>query len=204
MTTPRVHTRGFGVSRIAAAGGVLGPAAFIGAWSVGGAIAGRDYSPFDDAISRLAEIGADTRSLMTAGFIAFGVSLPVFGWSLRSRLAGPAWIAAVATGMATLAVAATPLERSDATDTLHAISATAGYMTLAAVPLLAVAPLHRQGHRMLAVSGVAAAFVSTVSLALATSALPTGIFQRIGLTASDLWIVAIAVAMLSGRLEPRA
>ena len=114
--------------------GVAGPLAFISAWTLGAVGTGMDYSSIDDAISRLAAMGADTRWLMTAGFVVFGISLPVFGGALRRTLTGGAWLAAVLTGLATLGVAATPLDRSAAVDTLHGIFATAGYVSLVAVP----------------------------------------------------------------------
>ena len=189
-------------SRTAALGGIIGPAGFIGAWVVGSAVAGSPYSPIDDAISRLAEVGADTRWLMTAGFVTFGLSLPAFGWALRSTLPGRAWIAATATGLATLAVAAAPLEHSATVDTLHGLFASIGYVTLAATPLLAARPLLARGHRRLARAGVAAGITSTVALALTLTDLPTGLFQRIGLTAGDLWILAAAVAIRRGLNSP--
>ena len=43
---------------------------------------------------------------------------------------------AVATGVATLAVAALPLDRSASVDTWHGVAATIGYVTLAATPVL--------------------------------------------------------------------
>lgn len=184
--------------RTAALGGVIGPAGFIGAWAVGAAITSAPYSSIDDAISRLAAVGADTRWLMTAGFVTFGVSLPVYAWALRSRVPGRAWITAAATGVATLAVAATPLDRSDTVDRLHAVFAGIGYLTLAATPLLAARPLLAMGHRRLARTGIAAGVTSALALAATTSGLPTGLFQRVGLTVSDAWIIATAVAITRG------
>ncbi|MGB4746437.1 MAG: DUF998 domain-containing protein, partial [Candidatus Microthrix parvicella] len=49
-------------------GGIVGPAAFIGAW-VAGTVVLDGYSPITDAISRLAAVGADTRWLMSTGFL---------------------------------------------------------------------------------------------------------------------------------------
>jgi len=176
-------------------GGVIGPTGFISAWVIGSAVTTLPYSSMDDAISRLAAVGSDTRWLMTAGFVTFGLSLPTFGWALRSTLPGRAWIAATATGLATLAVAATPLDRSDMVDRLHGLFAGIGYVTLAATPLLAAPPLLAMGHRRLAVSGIAAGVTSTIALALTVTGLPTGLFQRLGLTVSDAWIIAAALAM---------
>ena len=189
--------------RLAALGGVIGPAAFIGGWTVSAAITSDAYSSIDDAISRLAAVGADSRPVMNAGFIGFGIGLPVYAVALRRAIGGRAWVTATAAGIATLAVAATPLDRSSAIDTAHAVAAGIGYIALAATPLLAARPLLRQGHRGLAGLGVAAGAVSGISLILASSSLPTGFFQRLGLTAADLWIVASAVAIASGAVRRR-
>jgi len=187
--------------RRAALGGVIGPASFIGAWAIGAAVTSAPYSSIDDAISRLAAVGSDTRWLMTAGFVAFGVSLPVYAWALRATVPGRAWMTAAATGLATLAVAATPLDRSDTVDRLHSIFAGIGYLTLAATPLLAAAPLRAMGHHRLARFGVAAGLTSGAALALTTSGLPTGLFQRFGLTVSDAWIIATALAISRGVVQ---
>ncbi|HWM22865.1 MAG TPA: DUF998 domain-containing protein [Ilumatobacteraceae bacterium] len=187
--------------RAAALGGVIGPTAFIGAWTVGAVVTTRDYSSIDDAISRLASVGADTRALMTAGFVGFGVALPVYASALRRVVGGPAWLCAAATGLATLGVAATPLEHSATVDTWHAVAAGIGYATLAATPLLAARPLLQHGHRALAAAGVVAGSVSTIALALTTTRLPTGLFQRLGLTATDIWVATSGIAIASGRLR---
>ena len=184
--------------RTAALGGVIGPASFIGAWVVGAAVTSAPYSSIDDAISRLAAVGSDTRWLMTAGFVTFGVALPVYASALRATVPGRAWMTAAATGLATLAVAATPLDRSETVDQLHSIFAGIGYMTLAATPLLAASPLRAMGHQRLARFGIAAGLTSATALALTTSGLPTGLFQRVGLTVSDAWIIASVVAIRRG------
>ena len=184
--------------RTAALGGVIGPAGFIGAWAIGAAATSAPYSSIDDAISRLAAVGSDTRWLMTAGFVTFGLSLPVYAWALRSSVPGRAWIAATSTGLATLAVAATPLDRSNTVDRLHGTFAGVGYLTLAATALLAAPPLFAMGHRRLARSGIAAGLVSAIALSLSATDLPTGVFQRVGLTVSDAWIIATALAIRRG------
>lgn len=47
--------------RLAALGGMVGPAVFVGGWTLGAAMTRREYSSVDQAISRLAEVGADSR-----------------------------------------------------------------------------------------------------------------------------------------------
>ena len=176
-------------------GGAIGPIAFVSAWVVGGLVTDRNYSPVDDTISRLAAVGAETRPLMTAGFVAFGLAVPAYAAALRRAIPGPAWIAAAATGVSTLFVAALPVDRSSLVDALHAAAAGTGYLTLVAVPLLAARPLRRLGHSTLASFGVGLAAVSTLSLATSLAVDATGLFQRIGLTATDAWLVASVPAV---------
>lgn len=176
------------MKRTWALGGAIGPTAFIGAWLIGASTT-PGYSMVDDAISRLAAVDADTRLLMTAGFVTFGVAVPMYARALRAAVPGPSWMAATATGIATLAVAALPLDHSDLVDQLHGIAAGIGYVTLALTPALAVRPLLRSGRRRLAIAGVVAATVSAIALPVSLAVDATGLFQRIGLTASDLWLI---------------
>ena len=177
----------------------MGPVGFVAAWAAG-AVRSDDLSPIHDAISRLAAIGANTRPLMTAGFVAFGLGVPIYAAALRQVVPGPAWITATVTGLATIGVALAPLDHSSAIDSLHAAFAVLGYVTLAATPLLAYRPLLRAGHRRLARGGAVVGAISGTSLVLSSAGDLSGMFQRIGLTAGDVWIVASAIAILSGRL----
>jgi len=179
---------------MAAVGGVVGPAAFVAAWSILGART-PGYSSADDAISRLAADGASTQAAMTAGFVVFGAGLPLFASALRRTLPGPAWALATATGLATLGVAATPLGTS-AGDALHATFAALGYATLAAVPLAAARPLGAQGRHRWAQWSVAAGVASAACLAATVVGPRHGLFQRAGLTIADAWVVTSAIGML--------
>ncbi len=185
---------------IAAFGGVVGPVAFASAWIIGGSTK-HGYSPVHDAISRLAAIGSSVRPVMTGGFVVFGVGLVAYSTALRDALAGPAWITAAATGLATIAVALAPLDHSSIVDSLHAAFAATGYVTLAATPLLAARPLSRCGHRTLARLGVGIGSVAGLSLVATSTRLPTGLFQRAGLSLGDVWIVVSAIAIATGRLD---
>jgi hypothetical protein len=82
--------------RLGAACGVLGPAAFVGAWLLGGLLT-QGYDPVDQAISQLAREGAATRPLMTAGLVAFGLLVPVWAIVLGRRLGSRPVQAAVTT-----------------------------------------------------------------------------------------------------------
>jgi hypothetical protein len=141
---------------------------------------------------------------MTTAFVAFGIGMAAYAWALRPALAGSSWIAALVSGIATLGVAAFPLDHSDAVDRLHGVCAGTGYVALASAALLAVAPLTRAERigwaRLAATTGT----IAGVALALTLLGPYEGFFQRLGLTAGDAWIVASAVAVLRGSwLAPR-
>lgn len=162
--------------------GAVGPVAFVAAWAVGGARMPAGYSPVDDAISRIAEVGSPARSLMTAGMVTFGVAVPLFAAGARRRLGTPTATALAVAGVATLGVAAFPLE-AGVDDTAHAVCASIGYAGMAAAPLLV-----RDRGRIDAATGVLAA----VSLVATTLGPASGLFQRLGLGLVDAWIVARA------------
>jgi len=136
---------------------------------------------------------------MTAGVSGCGAGVRVGGVWLRAAVAGWAWVPAGFTGLATLGVAATPLDRSDAVDQLHGVFAGFGYVTLVAVPLLAATPLWRLEQRRLAAAGVLAAAVSSASLIATLFADANGFFQRLGLTVTDLWIAALSLWLFARR-----
>lgn len=195
--------------RWAAVSGIAGPTAFVAAWATGGALT-PGYSPFRDTISRLAEEGASTAPLMTAGFVAFGVLLPIWGRALGERLGSPVLSRVVTVaGVATLGVAAAPLTRDGGStrDTLHAIAAGTGYLAMAATPLLAARPLRRAGHGRAATASAAVGVTSAAALVASVLAandafVSGGGWQRLGLTVVDAWHVVMAGAVLRARLTP--
>ncbi|MFN2507017.1 MAG: DUF998 domain-containing protein [Acidimicrobiales bacterium] len=182
-------------------GGVVGPAGFVAAWSTAGALTKR-YSPVQESISRLAAVRAPTRWLMTAGMVCFRVTVPAYSVALRDSLGGPAWLAATATGLATLGAGVVPLGTSSTADGVHYGFAVVGSASLALTPVLAAQTLSARGH-----GGAAAAsrLVGALSGAfLAAAAFPPihGLSQRIGLTLAEGWLAASAVAIVSGLMEP--
>lgn len=185
-------------TRLLALGGIAGPVSFIGAWATAGAM--RDgYDPIESAISRLAELGTTSRPLMTAGFVVFGVGLPAFALALRRELPGAAWVTAMATGAATLGVAATPLG-DPSLETAHGVFAGLGYATLAATPLLAARPLHRLGRRRAAaVAAIAGMASASMLVATVVTEGSHGFFQRAGLTIGDAWVIWAAARVVAGR-----
>lgn len=190
MIAPKVRRR-------AALGGVIGPVAFVTAWSSAGLVKAR-YSLLHDPISDLAGVHASTRPAMTAGFVVLALGMCFYAWALHDALRGAAWVSAAITGLATLGVAAFPLHHSSTVDSVHGTFAGIGYVTLAATALLSAAPLSRRGLHGWARTATIAGVVSGVGLALTLAGSFHGLFQRIGLTAGDAWVVASAVAILRG------
>ena len=189
----------FGSDRTWAAWGlVAGPVAFVSAWAVGG-LRMPDYTPVYDAISRLAAVGSPERVLMSTGFVVYGVAVTVGGLAVRASVISRAWPAVVVNGLATLAVAALPLDVSAAGDRAHGLAATVGYVSLALVPVLAAGPLHRAGHRRVAALSVVAGIGIGVCLALTVVAGAKGAFQRAGLGIGDAWLVAAGLSLATTR-----
>jgi hypothetical membrane protein len=185
--------------RVLAAGLVAGPAAFVAAWVVGGART-PGYSYVHDAISRTAAAGAPQRHLMTAGFVAYALGVGAGSLALRRALPGPAWAAAAVSALGTAGVALTPLDTSAAVDRAHAVTATVGYVGLAATPLLAAAPLRAAGrHRAATASIAAGALIAAALVASSLAADQTGLAQRIGLTTGDLWLATAGIAIATRR-----
>jgi hypothetical membrane protein len=181
--------------RLAAWGGIVGPIAFASAW-ISGSLRTSGYSMLNDAISRLAAVRADTRVLMTAGFVVFAVGVLTFAHGLRRSLPGRAWLAAAASAVATLGVALLPLDHSSTVDLLHGAAATVGYVTLAATSLLAGSSLRRIGRARAAAVSTAAGVVTALCLAATLLGPKHGLFQRVGVSVGDAWIVGAAVAIL--------
>lgn len=187
----------------AALGLVVGPAAFIGGWVVGGARMPA-YSPVDDAISRIAAIGAPERPSMTAAFVAYGAAVIVGSTALRSSPLRRAWSLAAINGAATIAVAALPLEHSTSMDTWHGVAAGIGYASITALPIVAAGPLRDLGHERAATLSVIGGVTSGLCLVATTVTEANGFFQRFGLTVGDVWLVATGLAMFrAGRRAQR-
>ena len=179
--------------------GIIGPTAFVSAWVVGG-LRTDGYDPLEEAISQLAREGAETRPLMTGGFIAFGVLIPIWARVLRRELDSRAvGAAATVAGVSTLAVAALPLTRDPGgtQDLLHAIAAGIGYVGMALTPLLASGPLRRLGRDRAAAASVVVGVISIAGLS-GTLVFPerSGGMQRLGLTIVDAWHVVAGVWVL--------
>lgn len=181
----------------------MGPVAFVSAWAVGG-LRMPDYSPVHDAISQIAAVGSPERALMTTGFVVYGVAVMVGGLAVRSSIVHRAWLAVVINGLATVAVAALPLDVLATGDQAHGAAATVGYVSLALVPALAAGPLAHAGRRRAATVSVAASVAIGVCLALTVVADANGAFQRAGLGIGDVWLIAAGISLATVRRPPSA
>ncbi len=171
--------------------GIAGVGGFVLAWAATGAA--RDgYSPIEDAISVLAETGAPGRGWMTAGFVAFGLGVPLYARALRAAVPGLAWVAATITGLATLGVAAAPLGSADGP---HGVFAIVGYASLAATPLLAAATFRKSGATRWERWSTACGIGSSILLLASIVGPAHGLAQRLGLGITDAWIVVTAWSM---------
>ncbi len=178
------------------------PVSFVAAWAIGGART-PGYSPMHDAISRIAAVGAPQRGLMTAGFVAYGAAALVGATGLRDTVVARIAPAVVVNAAATVAVALLPLDRSDLGDSLHAVAAASGYVSLAVIPALAAEPLVRSGRRRWAAASVTAAALIGACLVATTVLDAKGLAQRSGLGIGDLWLIAAGLAIASGNLRNR-
>jgi hypothetical protein len=181
--------------RLLATGGIVGPVAFVAAWSILGAQEA-GYSPVEDPISRLAAVGAGGRVPMTAGIIALGAGIGLYATAARSCFGARTAGAAAATAAGALAVAALPLE-SSVGGMPHAVAAGTSYATLAATPILGSRALADAGRRGLALaSALTGAAAGCLLIASMVSPRWVGLLQRSGLTAGHVWIVASAATLL--------
>ncbi len=119
---------------------------------------------------------------MTAGLLALAAGMGLYGVALKPHRL---WLLPVANGVVTLALAALPL--GGRVDAAHGLAATLGYLTLAAIPAVV-------GRRPLS---IAIGIVSAVCLLLTVLTDDRdGMFQRLGLTVAQAWVVVSAVRLL--------
>lgn len=172
-------------AKVRATAGALAPLVFITSWVVAGLL--RDgYSPVHDAISRLAELGAPTRWIVSAGMISFGIGCLLFAPCLRGNAVWAMRIAALSSfGVALFPCSPGCPGGSLLTDQGHAIAAGINYVSLAITPLL------HSGRRGLPPALLAGAFLTVHITGLG----PNGLFQRAGLTTLDLWLITTALAI---------
>jgi hypothetical protein len=190
---------------------IVGYAAYVGGWAIGGTIR-RDYDPFRGAISELFELGApwSSRGWIVAGLLLSGLALLGFGPALDRGLPGRGRLGPVlvmVAGVFTLLVLASPCSpgcpgRSAAwNDTAHTWTATVVYVTLGLAPLAFAWRLRRLAPALAALSltmgGVAALGFAVRYLGVLPG--PKGLQQRVIHIVADLWYLLLAIRFLRGR-----
>ncbi len=145
---------------------------------------------------------APKRWLMTAGFACFGVAVPAYSVALRDSLGGPAWLAAAVAGLATLGAGACRLDTSSTVDRIHRGCAMVGSSSLALTPVFAAQALSARGLGRAAAASCLVGGLSGVCLAASAFASTEGLFQRVGLLLAQGWLVASAVTIARGLMQP--
>lgn len=181
------------------AGAIWGPGLFIIAWVSGGLVTS-GYSPMANHISDLAAVGAPTRVLMTGGLAAYGIGVGTSAWPLRRLIGTPAAVALGLNAALTFGVLLTPLGRPPGNEFLHGAFAVAAYLSLSLVGPLAAAAWRRRRLTLSMVS-LTVGLITMVSLWASLGDTTPGLFQRLGLTATDIWLMAIGYGVVVGRLR---
>jgi hypothetical membrane protein len=185
--------------RALAWGGVAGPVVFVAAWASAGVLR-RGFDPVEQPISRLAETGSSTRTLMTLGLTGLAAGLLAASQPLGRYVGRATGVSLAGTALATAGVVLTPLHGSDA-NAPHRGFAVAGYATLAAAPIAAGPALARAGRRRWAVASLVAGTTAAALLSATAAGSATGLLQRAGLTVGHAWVVAASAAVATGRLS---
>ncbi len=204
--------------RLLLACGLIGPAAFTAAW-IAGSSRQPGYSVANEHISGLAATDARTPSLMTAGFIALGLSTIGFAAALDRRLGatarapellGASGVAICVAGllrrdrMSNWPMPGDPLERQSWVNDAHDIASVVGHACATSGLLSLAARLAREpGLRDLALPAAGAAVASSglMSYFARDVVRPgNGIVQRVGITIPLAFTARLAWRLLR---EPR-
>jgi hypothetical membrane protein len=173
------------------------PVLLVGGWTIAAAHQRGGFDPVVETISALAARGATDHWVMTAALTGLGVCHIVTALALRPA-ATAGRIVLAGGGIATMLVAAFPLPADDSGSTVHAVSAGAGFLTLAVWPALAV----RRSARALAVvrpqvavpaAAVLVGLVAWFGVELATDRGYVGLSERAAAGAQAIWPLATAV-----------
>ncbi|HEY6627395.1 MAG TPA: DUF998 domain-containing protein [Acidimicrobiia bacterium] len=183
------------------AGAIWGPGLFILAWVVGGFMMD-GYSPIEDHISALAAVTAPSRFVMNLGFAAYVAGVGSAAWPLRKVIGNGASVFLFVNALLVLGVLFTPDGLSSNADFLHGGFAILTYLTLALVGPLAALTFRRNGRVGWAIGSMAVGTITSLSLWFSLAQTNSGLFQRIGLTTTDLWLMVVGIAYLNGHFFP--
>lgn len=178
------------------------PVVFVAGWAVAGAT-WASYSTQRQAISDLAAVDSPRRWPMFVVFVAYGLLMLVGSMALRRSRLRAAWPLAALNGLALLGVAVTPIHHSGWLDARHGNAALLSYFTIAALPVFGATGL-AAGRRWAVIASVVVGAASLASLAMAYGNDYVGWFQRTGAGLSNVWTLAVAVVLFTGRLATPA
>jgi hypothetical protein len=133
-------------------------------------------------------------------FVAYGLLMVVGSSALRRSPLRAAWPVAALNGLALIGVAISPIHHSGWLDDRHGNAALLSYVTIAALPVFGAAGLARIGRRAAAVTSVVVGIASIAFLSTAYGNDYVGWLQRTGAGLGNLWTLAIAIALLTGRV----
>ena len=179
------------------------PVLLVGGWTVAAALQPGSFSQVTGTISALAAYGAADRWVMTAALAGAGACYVITALALRPA-AAPGRLLLTAGGVATVLVAANPETAGRGGSLPHTLSAAAGFIALAAWPLLS----RRRGPSAAAfLRPAACAAASTVlfgllvwfGVELSAGGGLTGLAERMLAGAQALWPLAVILTCYRSR-----
>ena len=173
-------------------GAVLGPGFFFVSWVIGGLL--YPGSTLERThISTLAAIGAPSRLIMVVGQVAMAAGLALAALPARSvlGLGASAGMGLAAVSLAVIIV--TPDGSVPELGLLHGGFAILLYAALVAIGGLAGRHLRNQGRQVAGIVALGAATATGIFLWLSLGDTASGLFQRLGITATSAWLIAVVV-----------
>jgi hypothetical protein len=173
-------------------GAIWGPGLFILGWLIGGFLH-PSATLVNTHISTLAAVNAPSRVVMTIGQIAMAAGLAASAFPLRSILGLGA---AYGLGLAAISLAViivTPDGSVPDRGFVHGGFAILLYASLVAVGGLASRHLRSGGFRVAGLLAIGVAIASAVFLWLSLGETTPGLYQRLGITTTSVWLMAVAL-----------
>ncbi|WP_175440188.1 DUF998 domain-containing protein [Micromonospora nigra] len=177
---------------------VAAPLLLIGGWTLAEARQTGGYDPVTDTISALAAVDADDRWIMTLGLVGLGLCHCVTAAGLRPLAPAGRLLLALG-GVATVAVAATPLPAGAGSSTAgagsstpHALAAAIAFGALALWPALATRGARP---RWLALTGVLVLAVGWFVVELTVGGPRVGLSERVAAGAEALCPLVVVLRL---------
>jgi hypothetical protein len=189
------------------------PAVLVGGWTVAARLQPASYSQVTGTISALAGYGADDRWVMTLAFAVVAGCHVLTGLALRPA-AWPGRAVLMSAGLASAAVAASPLPAGGGGSARHTAAAAISFITLASWPVFAARrkpPPQAEGPApptqprppgpgvlrpavCASASAVLFGLVVWFAVTLNTPGAPVGVAERLTAAAQALWPLAVVLA----------